>query len=211
MWAPPFHHLAAGSLLRHAARALSASPTTRGAAAAWRTGESWAACPAACDDPSTGGSSPLCSDSGGRSCRSSGQPALITIPSMASSGHAVASAVSCPREVAAGRPVASAAATNGGMGILPTNRSYSSLPAAEGHHHHPAAVADRGGGSALLTGPPAFVFDIDGVLIRGKAVLPEAKQAMAKVSRRREWERGRWGEHGGLWRGRAVPRDGTSP
>ena len=78
------------------------------------------------------------------------------------------------------------AATNSGIrsvlpGRLPTNRSYSSLPAAEGHHHHPAAVADRGGGSALLTGPPAFVFDIDGVLIRGKAVLPEAMQAMAKV------------------------------
>ena len=209
MWAPPFHHLAAGSLLRHAARALSASPTTGGAAAAWRTGESWAACPVAGDDPSTGGSSPPCSHRG-RSCRS-GQTAS-TIAAMSSG----ASVVSYLREAAAGHPVALAAATNSGIcsilpGILPTNRSYSSLPAAAEGHHHPAAVADRGGGSALLTGPPAFVFDIDGVLIRGKAVLPEAKQAMAKVSRRREWERGRWGEHGGLWRGRAVPREGTSP
>lgn len=30
-------------------------------------------------------------------------------------------------------------------------------------------------------GPPAFVFDIDGVLIRGRNVLPEAKQAAKKV------------------------------
>lgn len=30
-------------------------------------------------------------------------------------------------------------------------------------------------------GPPAFVFDIDGVLIQGGTVLPEAKMALAKL------------------------------
>ena len=30
-------------------------------------------------------------------------------------------------------------------------------------------------------GPPAFVFDIDGVLIQGGTVLPEAKKALAKL------------------------------
>ena len=30
-------------------------------------------------------------------------------------------------------------------------------------------------------GPPAFVFDIDGVLIRGGDVLPAAKRALAKL------------------------------
>ena len=39
------------------------------------------------------------------------------------------------------------------------------------------SVASRGD----PTGPPAFVFDIDGVLIRGKDVLPTAKKAMAQV------------------------------
>lgn len=31
-------------------------------------------------------------------------------------------------------------------------------------------------------GPPAFVFDIDGVLVRGKHVLPQAVEAMKKVT-----------------------------
>lgn len=31
------------------------------------------------------------------------------------------------------------------------------------------------------TGVPGFVFDIDGVLIRGRTVLPAAEQAMQKV------------------------------
>ena len=30
-------------------------------------------------------------------------------------------------------------------------------------------------------GPPAFVFDIDGVLIQGGTVLPEAKKALARL------------------------------
>jgi hypothetical protein len=30
-------------------------------------------------------------------------------------------------------------------------------------------------------GPPAFVFDIDGVLIRGGTVLPAARRALAKL------------------------------
>lgn len=30
-------------------------------------------------------------------------------------------------------------------------------------------------------GPPAFVFDIDGVLIQGGTVLPEARKALAKL------------------------------
>ena len=108
--------------------------------------------------------------------------------------------------------MASAAATNSGIcsvlpGISPIHRSYSSLTAAaEGHHHHhPAAVADRGGGSALLTGPPAFVFDIDGVLIRGKVVLPEAKRAMARVRRKKIGTGG--GDKGDWWHRHAIPRE----
>jgi hypothetical protein len=50
-----------------------------------------------------------------------------------------------------------------------------------------AAAGGGGGGSrifssaasaaeALAQAPPAFVFDIDGVLVRGRRVLPEAKR-----------------------------------
>jgi hypothetical protein len=35
--------------------------------------------------------------------------------------------------------------------------------------------------SNTSTGPPAFVFDIDGVLVRGKNVLSAARQAMQQV------------------------------
>lgn len=43
------------------------------------------------------------------------------------------------------------------------------------------------------TGPPAFVFDIDGVLIRGKVVLPAAIQAMQQViSAQRSGQQGRF-------------------
>lgn len=37
------------------------------------------------------------------------------------------------------------------------------------------------GQSAAPEGPPAFVFDIDGVLIRGGTVLPEARRALARL------------------------------
>ena len=36
-------------------------------------------------------------------------------------------------------------------------------------------------------GPPGFVFDIDGVLVRGRAVLPMARQAMSRLCCRGEW------------------------
>ena len=45
-------------------------------------------------------------------------------------------------------------------------RRHSSMP--------PLSVGDQ-------LGIPAFVFDIDGVLVRGKKVLPTARQAMSKV------------------------------
>lgn len=72
--------------------------------------------------------------------------------------------------------------------------------AAEGMHQQPSHLHQGVGGVRTLmggtipdvghtsvasrgdpTGPPAFVFDIDGVLIRGKDVLPTAKKAMAQV------------------------------
>lgn len=37
------------------------------------------------------------------------------------------------------------------------------------------------GHSAVPDGPPAFAFDIDGVLIRGGLVLPEARRALARL------------------------------
>lgn len=48
----------------------------------------------------------------------------------------------------------------------------------------PASLARwylRGISGFAPEGPPAFVFDIDGVLIQGGTVLPEAKQALAKL------------------------------
>lgn len=46
------------------------------------------------------------------------------------------------------------------------------------HTYVSTTVVDPAGNPS---GPPAFVFDIDGVLIRGKNVIPAAKEAMSKV------------------------------
>ena len=61
------------------------------------------------------------------------------------------------------------------------------MPQALLHRWQAATAGGGGGGSrlyssaasaaeALAQAPPAFVFDIDGVLVRGRRVLPEARR-----------------------------------
>eukprot|EP00877_Chromochloris_zofingiensis_P014983 jgi/Chrzof1/9739/Cz04g14030.t1 len=53
------------------------------------------------------------------------------------------------------------------------------------HTYVSTTVVDPAGNPS---GPPAFVFDIDGVLIRGKNVIPAAKEAMSKLWRGNAWQ-----------------------
>lgn len=50
----------------------------------------------------------------------------------------------------------------------------------------PLPGAEHDGSGCNPTGPAAFVFDIDGVLIRGRHVLPAAKKAMQLVREGRQ-------------------------
>lgn len=74
-----------------------------------------------------------------------------------------AAAQSALRQLAAGVPVALLARGVGPAALLGTQDSW-----------HARTVFNYA--PDVLRGPPAFVFDIDGVLIRGKQVLPSAKQ-----------------------------------